>query len=269
MNSPRLNGDTPRKVTIISPHFDDVPLSLGESIRSGALRGLDIRVRIVFGRTNWTTWMHPTASRAAAVSLWRRAEETAASTVFGYRWSAAGWEEVVLRTGEMDSSAFIDPDGNLDDDPILDQLVEWLGAVSNADNAGEGSGSFRRRSGPPEMILVPAGMGGHRDHRLITRAATLVMDEAKPQIGFYEDRPYSSYLTQAQRDEHMAGICPGLVSARISGPIRRSTQLLARACYPSQMSSYFTEAMNLDRLDGGPETVWFSAGTAPEWLSRR
>ena len=69
-------------MTIVSPHFDDVPLSLGQSLRDGALSRCDVRVRVAFGRTNWTNWVHPTASRATPIGWWRRLEESVAARRF-------------------------------------------------------------------------------------------------------------------------------------------------------------------------------------------
>ncbi|MCZ7629358.1 MAG: hypothetical protein M5U19_09945 [Microthrixaceae bacterium] len=69
-----------RDVLVVSPHFDDVPLSLGQSLTDGELsRARRVRVRVVFGRTNWTTRLHPTRGRAPVVSAWRRVEELLAA----------------------------------------------------------------------------------------------------------------------------------------------------------------------------------------------
>jgi hypothetical protein len=65
---------------------DDAPLSLGQSMLDGVLSRCRVRVVVVFGRTNWTRWAHPTQGRARPVTGWRRAEETAASLAFGYRF---------------------------------------------------------------------------------------------------------------------------------------------------------------------------------------
>lgn len=259
-----------RRVVVISPHFDDVPLSLGESRRAGALAPHRVRVGIVFGRTNWTSRVHPTPARAGLVSLWRRFEETIAAVIFRYRWTAAGWEEVVLRTGELDSSSFLDEQTDLSDEPLVQEIAEWLSRLCDSSGGVLGaSGSVIRteRGAEPELVLVPAGLGGHRDHLIVARAAVSLLDGVDVPIGFYEDRPYSAYMSRAERSEHMSRLAPDLVAQSVSTPVRRSTQWLIRACYPSQMTDYFKEAMELDRRTGDSERVWFVDGCRPEWFA--
>lgn len=262
----RERGDD-RNVLVLSPHFDDAPLSLGESLRHGVLAPHRVRVRVVFGRTNWTEWLHPTPGRAALVSLWRRLEETAAGLAFGYRWTAAGWEEVILRAGDLDPATFLDERADLRHEPLVPEVADWLRAVISAPNL---SGRTRRRGAgtvaPPELVLAPAGLGGHRDHLIVARAAARLLEDGDVPVGFYEDRPYRAYLDPAAVAEHMVGLAPGLAPVTVSGPAQRSTQRLVRACYPSQMSRYFTEAMAHDRESRAGETLWFRSGTVPEWL---
>ena len=259
-----------KEIVVISPHFDDVPLSLGESLRSGLLSMHRVRVRVAFGRTNWTSKMHPTPERAGVVSKWRRLEETAAGVMFGYRWTAANWSEVVLRDGNLDSSSFLDPLVDLGDDPLVSDVAEWILDIADSTVHGKRN-ALGRRTGSgatsPDLILVPAGLGGHRDHMIIAVAAAGLLGRLGVPVGFYEDRPYSAYLSSVERAEHIGRLDSSLEPRRVSGPIRRSTQQMVRACYPSQMTSYFTDAMDLDRDSKDVDTVWFPSGKAPEWLS--
>ena len=153
---------TRRSVTIVSPHFDDVPLSLGQSLRDGALARTEVRVRVAFGRSNWTNWVHPTRSRATPISWWRRAEETVAARSFGYRWTAAGWEEALLRWGTAGGDRLLDQHADLSDEPLVREIADWMVSVA-------GSGGDR-----PDLLLVPAGLGGHADHRIVALAAASV-----------------------------------------------------------------------------------------------
>lgn len=273
------DGMTRRNIVVISPHFDDVPLSLGESLRSGTLSGHRIRVRTVFGRTNWTSLMHPTPGRAPLVSLWRRLEESLASLVFGYRWSAANWPEVVLRTQNLDATSFLDAEVDLGEEPLVAQIRSWLASVA-ADAVDVGSRTdgrvdarwcprrCRRRSGGrPDLLLVPSGLGGHLDHMIIAQAASDLLADCPVPIGFYEDRPYRSYVDDgdvALRIRHLVGDAE---SVAVSPPVRRGTQTRIRLCYPSQMTSYFREAMERDRAIGSAETVWFPEGDRPAWFA--
>lgn len=247
-------------VTVISPHFDDVALSLGQSLRDGRLSKHDIRVRVAFGRTNWTGWVHPTADRARYVSVWRRMEETLASMAFGYRWTAANWPEVILRTGDLSPDEILDVAADLSSEPLVGELARWISTVLRAPQ-GDG-----RRNSPPELLLVASGLGGHLDHRILATAAASVAARTGAPIGFYEDRPYSAYLSNEERDRHMASFGLNLQPVATSLKVKRSTQTLARLCYPSQMSPYFRDAMDLDRQVNAVERVWFPGGLAPEWF---
>lgn len=252
---PRVRAGA-RRVTVISPHFDDVPLSLGQSLRDGALSACRVRVRVAFGRSDWTSWVHPTPERAPYVSLWRRGEETAASTLFGYRWTAANWPEALLRNGLESSDDMLDPTVDLAGEPLVDEIARWLHSVVLAGGP----------AGRPELLLVPAGLGGHVDHRIVATAASSLVGSVDLPIGFYEDRPYVAYLDEAQRAEQLEPLGLDLEPRTVSGPMTRSTQMWARRCYPSQMAPFFEEAMDLDRVDDAREQVWFPVGTRPDWI---
>jgi len=247
-----------RRVTVVSPHFDDVPLSLGQSLRDGLLSTCRVDVRVAFGRTNWTSWIHPTPGRARLVGTWRRAEETAASIVFRYRWTAAGWDEVILRADGAEllgPESILDPSADLSAEPLVDEVAQWLELVAAPDS-----------SSAPDLLLVCAGLGGHVDHRIVARAAAGLAGTLDCPVGFYEDRPYVSHLSVEQRDEQLADLGLDLEPVDVSGAVSRSTQMRARRCYPSQMAPFFEEAMDKDRALDARERVWFPAGTAPGWL---
>lgn len=128
----RVSHNDSHRVTVISPHFDDVPLSLGQSLRNGSLSKHDVRVRVAFGRTNWTIWVHPTAGRAPYVSTWRRLEESVASLAFGYRWTAANWPEVILRTEDRSPEQILDATRDLAAEPLIGEVARWISAICRA-----------------------------------------------------------------------------------------------------------------------------------------
>lgn len=240
-------------VTVLSPHFDDVPLSLGQSLLDGTLSHCSVQVRVVFGRSNWTNWVHPTRGRAGAISWWRRGEEELAARSFGYRFRFAGWEESILRTGEMDEDKVLDAGASLDDEPLVDEVAAWLTDVVRSDR--------------PALLLAPAGIGGHVDHRIVAAAATRLVHESSPPVAFYEDRPYASHLDHRRLVGQLPLPVTSLEPIAVSGPITERAQRRARRCYPSQMSSYFADAMAADLVDGACERVWAPTGSAPAWLA--
>lgn len=242
-------------VTVVSPHFDDVPLSLGQSLRDGLLARCDVTVPVVFGRTNWTRWIHPTPGRATAVGAWRRLEEAVAARRFGYRRVVAGWSEAVLRWDDLDTSRLLDVDADLGAEPLVDEVRSWLAHLRAP-----------RTGAAPSLVLVPAGLGGHVDHRIVALAAAQLDGPGVP-VGFYEDRPYVAHLDLAAIERQLAALGGPLEAVDVSGPISASTQRSVRRCYPSQMDDFFVRSMERDLRRGARERVWFSAGTPPEWVA--
>jgi LmbE family N-acetylglucosaminyl deacetylase len=242
------------RVTIVSPHYDDVPLSLGQSLLDGALSRCDVQVRIVFGRSNWTTWVHPSPSRTRVVSAWRRVEERMAARRFRYRWSAADWPEALLRWGRLDAGQLLDPDADVSGEPLVAEVADWLRGLT-------------RGGDPPELLLVPAGLGGHVDHRIVAVAAVGIAAELDVPIGYYEDRPYTAHLGTTELRRQLDGLVPGLEPVQVSEPVRAATQAKVRRSYPSQMEDYFVAAMAADLQAGAVERVWFRPGTAPVWFA--
>lgn len=229
-----------RRVLVVSPHFDDVPLSLGESLLSGSLaRASSVSVRVVFGRTNWTTALHPTRRRAWLVSAWRRAEELAAALRFGYTFRAAPLEEAILRTGTLDPASYRG-DADPADDPMVDRLVSMI----------------RRWSGVSDVVLVPAGLGGHLDHRLVATAGVRCHRGGVAEVAFYEDRPYTAYLGEEELESQLGALGLELEPRDVSGPISESTQRTVARIYRSQMDGYFLDAQRRDRAHGARERIW-------------
>lgn len=249
-----------RLVVVVSPHFDDAPLSLGQSLRDGVLHRHTVRVEVPFGRTNWTRWVHPTPGRAATVGFWRRIEETSAALRFGYRWRAGRWSEAVLRTGDLAAERLLVPDADLTGEPLVDEMERWLAELA----AGSRTPRTPRR---PDLLLVCAGLGGHVDHRIVTTAALRLPAGCGVPIGFYEDRPYVSHLDEAERDRQLAALGDDLESVAVSGPVTLATHRRIRRSYPSQIERYFEEAMAHDRRRGAHELVWFRQGDRPTWFA--
>lgn len=238
------------RVTVVSPHFDDAPLSLGQSMLDGSLSRCRVRVEVLFGRTNYTRWVHPTRARARAISLWRRGEEALAQARFGYRVHSHDLEEAVLRTGELDPDVIRDAGTDPVGDPTFGDVVARL----------------RRLRGAGGLFLVPVGLGDHLDHRIVAEAGRRLAREHDDGIGFYEDRPYASVLQPEEIADQVARLGLDLEPVTVSGPISASMHRWLRRCYPSQIDDRFAEWLDRDSAEGAVERVWLPAGQVPGWL---
>lgn len=107
------------RVLVVSPHYDDAPLSLGQSMLDGELSRHTVTVGVVFGRSNYTRYFRPTRRRWPLASGIRLAEELRNARRFGYRLRLARLPEVILRTGSGDSSTFLSPDIDVSSDGVV------------------------------------------------------------------------------------------------------------------------------------------------------
>jgi LmbE family N-acetylglucosaminyl deacetylase len=194
-------------VTILSPHCDDAPLSVGASILTGTL-GFQPSVIVVFSVSRYTKDSLGTGVTTEITAL-RRSEELRAAQIADYSLDFLGFEEPFVRRGFS----------SLDD--IMDlqrteQADQTWPAVSSAiyDIIARFDGS----------VLAPLGCGGHIDHRIVHEAAVRASRDLRACIGFYEDLPYAGYLSQADILAQVArhdrlGLHPMLTERGLSGKL--------------------------------------------------
>jgi LmbE family N-acetylglucosaminyl deacetylase len=227
---PQVRGAT----LVLSPHFDDAPLSLGQSMLDGELAHLPVVVGVVFGRTNWQHWFHPTRGRARVVSAIRRGEEARAARRFGYGVVTAGLEEVILRRGDADPAGYLDTTAPLDPgevDAVAAVIRDWMA--------------------PATRVLAPAGVGGHLDHRLVAAAAQRV---GHPSLAFYEDRPYAGWLADDEIARQVRQLDTRLRPRPVSPTI--SARKWETLWFPSQFDERFADALHDDVRRQRCERVW-------------
>lgn len=235
-------------VLVLSPHFDDVPLSLGQSLTDGRLAGARVSVAVVFSRSNWTRWFHPTRRRVGAVSALRRAEEAVAARRFGYRVVTLGVEEWMLRTGRTDLEGLLDPDADVRADGTVDRILELLEPVL----------------GSADEVWACAGVGHHVDHQVVREVGARLVDSGRAGVAFYLDRPYTALADDSEvegvgrRLADRLGAPVELVD--VSGPIGPELGRRLRRTYPSQIDDIFRSALAADVAGGAVEQVWVRRG---------
>lgn len=166
-------------IIALSPHSDDIPLSLGAAITAGNF-GHPLTVIIVFSVSRYTRYRRGTAPQAATTRL-RKREERAAAQVAGYDVDFLELPEPFARSGFVQIDDIFDPCRTPKSEPI------WREAVSQI------SDSLKGCTGP---VLVPLGCGGHIDHKIV-RAAFTEIGRRRRDLSpiFYEDLPYASSLS--------------------------------------------------------------------------
>ena len=233
-------------VLVLSPHYDDVPLSLVTSLTSGALSHCDVRSLVVFGRSNWTRWFEPTPGRAWLASAIRRREESRAARRFGYRWRRADFAEALLR-GDVDPTTLLDTRTDMTGTPLAAAVAERVLEEVRATGA--------------DVVLAPLGLEGHVDHLTVTAAALDPAVSGRVPVACYEDRPYAGHLDLEGIAAQAARLGPDLEVHEVSGPVTADLQRQVMACYPSQEDPYFDVGMAGDLARGAVERVWCRSGT--------
>jgi LmbE family N-acetylglucosaminyl deacetylase len=230
------------RILAVSPHYDDVPLSLGQSLLDGVLADHEVTVGVVFGRSNFTRWFHPTRTRWPLATAIRRAEERWNAVRFGYRTVIASREEALLRLGTTDTAVFLDPGydptGSAELDPVVRLLARWADGI--------------------DLVLCPLGVGGHVDHLIAAEAGRRLAAQGVP-VGYYADRPYATFVT----DDEVATLAPtGWTGVEASGPISRTKT--RRLFYPSQFDPLFVDAQRADEDSRRHELVYLPDPTLLE-----
>lgn len=215
------------RILVLSPHYDDAPLSLGQSMLDGLLCDHDVAVGVLFGHSGWVRWFHPTRGRAPLATAIRRTEELIVARRFGYRRLAGRLEEATLRLDTTDTSRYLDPAA----DPAATGQVEPVVRLA------------RRWAESHDAVIAPLGVGDHIDHLVTAAAATRLASSGFP-VGFYADRPYATAFDDDQLDARAAALDPALQPLDASGDISARKQ--QRLWYPSQFDPRFVEALDAD-----------------------
>ncbi len=173
----------------ISPHLDDVTFSCSGTICTYKAQGLHVLVVTLFAGDPQPPF--PPLARACH-QLWqipegvppyhmRKAEDERAMSALGVDYLWLNWLEVIYRAPDLsDFSEINDYHADFHHDPLFSTLCQWLVELHAAY--------------PSATIVVPLGVGGHRDHRMVFQAALDVLDRAR--LLFFEDFPYAAYLPE-------------------------------------------------------------------------
>lgn len=235
-----------RNVIMLSPHCDDIPLSLGASLLAGEW-GADVHVVVIYSLSRYTLGRGWDNEPEAATAT-RNAEERRAAELAGYTVEFLGFPEPGVRPGYTQVTDIFNPDLSFDPDPIWqpmrERLLEILGSHSG-------------------VAVSPLGIGRHIDHRMVTacfREASAASSRLIP--AFYEDLPYAGRFSSRDimrlvpQEIGGARLAPRLLT---QGRLEDKMRLLA--VYESQLSEDdYGSVADHWACRGRAELVWWPEG---------
>jgi LmbE family N-acetylglucosaminyl deacetylase len=209
-------------VLMLSPHCDDIPLSLGASLLAGQWDAA-VHVSVIFSVSRYTLKDGWNNDVAAATAI-RNEEERSAAARAGYTVEFLGFPEPGVRPGYTQITDIFNPDLPFDTDPIWEPLRERLLPI------------LSQQTG---LVVAPLGIGHHIDHRMVTACVReAAANGAAFAPVFYEDLPYAARFSSREirrlAPEQLAGF--GFRPERLTGGnLADKMQLLS--IYRSQLSA--------------------------------
>ncbi|HEY1943005.1 MAG TPA: PIG-L family deacetylase [Roseiarcus sp.] len=238
-----------RRLLAISPHLDDVALSVGGIVARAVENGADVVVGTVFTGDN------PDPALSSPVieglnTLWnlgpspfafRRKEDVAAVSALGARVLHGGLLDAIYRTDRAGNCLyptrtviFSGPSNEDDVFPALNKLfADWIEDFQ------------------PDAVLCPLAVGRHVDHVIVSESFRSIALARNLTVSLYEDLPYSTgRFPKGFPDSVEAAL--GRTKWTVTDPERVSVDASAKIDailkYDSQISDLFADAEELETV---------------------
>jgi LmbE family N-acetylglucosaminyl deacetylase len=224
----------PTRHMFLSPHYDDIPLSTGATVRLLSDEGRTPETTVVFGSepdstqplSDFAQSLHDAwGFTAGEVIASRRSEEAAAAEVLGSMERVLPFRDAIYRERHY-----------LSDDDLF-----GLPAAAEDDLPAAIAASLDLPARPTRdvRIYAPLGVGRHVDHQIVQRAATRLA-ETGWEVWYYEDIPYALKPGALEaRLAELATTAPLEVAALIPARPTWEAKLDAILSYPSQLETVF------------------------------
>lgn len=234
-------------VLILSPHCDDVPLSLGGTLLSGILPTPSVQV--IFSLSRYTK-DQPCTGSVEVISPLRQAEERKASRIAQYHTHFMSFAEPFARPGFASLDDIFDRNRQTHEDTSWPQVHD---AIQSLLAHHEG------------LFLAPLGCGDHIDHRIVHRSVLqFLQHNDRFAIGFYEDLPYAGLLAESEILAHVSATGdPRLRPVWVSGSIEQKMALIE--VYESQLEQDDFDAVSYHWTRNAGERLWLTEAAAEIW----
>lgn len=224
MSAPVAARDAERPVVLaVSPHLDDAAFSAGALLAGLAARGAEVRVVTVFtagvpGPEGFALACQTDKGFSPDVDYMalRRAEDEAAMAALGARAVHLGLEEAPHR-GYSSAAALFGP------------VVAGDEGAPEAVAAALEQELARPGTPPADIVLGPAALGEHVDHRHVRDALELLSRRHGLPVVHWDDLPYALRLPDGAGGPH----------GRPATAAETGAKLAACASYPSQLGFQF------------------------------
>ena len=225
----------PARHLFLSPHYDDVPLSAGATVRLLADHGLAPETLVVFGSepdrdrplSAFAEAMHEKWGLSAdEVIASRQAEEAAAAAELGAQTRVLPFRDAIYR-----GDAYLS-DEDLFGSPATEEASLPTMFAASLDLADSPDATTR--------IYAPLGIGKHVDHQIVHLAGQELAGRGWD-VWFYEDIPYA--LRPMALDTRLAEIGGTRLEpvARIPAESTWERKIDAILRYPSQLETVFLQ----------------------------
>lgn len=231
----------PTEHLFLSPHYDDIALSAGATVRRLVDLGRQPETIIVFGSepdpamtlSPYADTMHQGWGLASTeVIARRRAEEDAAAQAIGATVRLLPFHDAIYRGHNY-----------LSDEDLFNDV-----AAAEADLPRAIAGSLALPEAPTDEVRIyaPLGVGNHVDHQLVFGAAARLAASGWD-IWLYEDVPYA--LREGARQRRLDAIA-GKNDVQPRGFVKAKNQWEAKLdgilSYPSQLETIFRHYVGVD-----------------------
>lgn len=162
-------------ILVLSPHPDDAVWSLGGWLARQRQNGHAVTVMTIFDGDPDTVPPQADAWRQASLTALRRQEDALALDHLGARRLSLGLIDAALRTDADGRFLYATPSA------LFVPLPDDLSAARDGVAAGLAA------TGPWDLLVAPAGFGGHVDHISVRDAAAAAMG----QTYWYGEFPYA------------------------------------------------------------------------------